>query len=105
MLFAFAGLCFGLVVATIGAWKDSRWEPFRWSSFWRSPVLGVFWSLVLSVPFHRQPVFLVALAAMSLERVSVELWKGCLRRRPSKFNHPDRDTGWISKANRRPPAT
>ncbi len=101
MLFVLTGFCFGLVVAIIGAWKDSRWEPFRWGSFFRSPVLGAFWAFVLSFPCQRQPVLLVALAAMSLERVSVELWKGCLRRRPSKFNHPDRDTGWITK----PPTT
>lgn len=101
MLFALAGLGFGLVVAIIGAWKDSRWEPFRWGSFFRSPILGAFWALMLGILYHQQPILLVALAAMSLERVSVELWKGLLRRRPSKFNHPDRDTGWITK----PPTT
>lgn len=95
MFFILGGFLGGLVVAGIGAWKDSRWEPFRWASFWRSPILGAGWAFVLGQVFSAQPLILIVLAAMSLERVSVELWKGIIRRRPSKFRQPERDRGWL----------
>ena len=95
MSFVFGGFLGGLVIACIGAWKDSLWEQFRWSSFWRSPILGAAWAFILGHFFQAQPLILIALAAMSLERVSVELWKGILRRRPSKFSTDGRDRGWL----------
>ncbi len=99
------GLCCGLVVATIGAWKDSRWEPFSWTTFIRSPLVCIAWTCVLSILFHGNSIVLIVLSAAALERISVEFWKGIIRKRPSKFSHPDRDTGWVRDEMCRPPVS
>ncbi|MBI2984402.1 MAG: hypothetical protein HYY50_02150 [Candidatus Kerfeldbacteria bacterium] len=95
LLTGFLGLFLGCLVATIGAWKDSRWEPFRWGTFWRSPIVTCLVALLLATKFPNQPKLLLGLAAVALERLLVETWKGCLRQKPSKFVQPERDTRWL----------
>ena len=88
------GLVIGLIVATIGAWKDTRWEPFRWRTFWRTPIIAGVCACMLAL--HRLPWWLlIGFAAIAVERVCVELWKGIVRHPPSKFRQPERDTGWL----------
>src|SRR6476661_5090892 len=89
------GLLIGTLVASIGAWKDVRWEPFSWRTFIRSPIVAMAWGVVVAMLFPRQALVLVGLSAAALERVSVELWKGCGRRMPSKFKSAHRDSGWV----------
>jgi hypothetical protein len=89
------GLCCGFLVATIGALKDKRWEPFRWRTFFRSPTLTFGWVAILTVVPEGFRWLFLPIAAISMERISVEAWKGLLGRMPSKFRSPSRDRGWI----------
>ena len=85
----------GLGVAVVGAWKDTLWEPFSWRTFWRSPAVTVVWAGLLSSVLPGREALLIALAAASLERLSVETWKGLFRKRPSKFARRCRDSRWF----------
>jgi len=87
----------GLVVAICGAWKDTLFEPFELRKFFRSPLVVALWSLILFCFYRREPSLLLILSACALERLSVEGWKGIIRKPPGKFAHPQRDTRWLSK--------
>jgi hypothetical protein len=89
------GAVVGLLVAGVGAWKDTMWEEFRWRTFLRSPVVTAIWAALLSIAFPNRDALLVALASAALERLSVEAWKGLIRRPPSKFARSERDTRWV----------
>lgn len=99
------GAVFGSIVALLGAWKDTQWEPFRWQSFFKTPILTVSWAFVLSRRYPRVPWVLLSLSAVALERLTVETWKGLLRRPPSKFRRRRhsrvRDTQWLRLRLRR----
>lgn len=88
---------FGFIVAIVGAWKDTLWEPFRWGSFWRSPIITTTWAVVLLYSFVSSHWLLISLSSVALERLTVEIWKGIWRRKPSKFADPLRDTHWVSR--------
>lgn len=97
----FLSLILGIVVATIGAWKDMQWEPFSFKTYIRSPILCLLWSIPLVLYFQTERTILIALAAISMERLTVELWKGLLRKMPSKFKSENRDTQWVKERIRR----
>ena len=88
-------LILGIIVACIGAWKDTLWEPFRWRSFVRTPILVLIWALMLQFLFQDSSSILVALAAIAMERFTIEGWKAVLRPMPSKFRRKTRDTLWL----------
>lgn len=87
----------GLVVATIGAWKDTQWESFSFKTYIRSPLISGFWSIPLSLLFKESPILLISLSAISMERFTVEFWKALLRKMPSKFKNEEKDTRWLRK--------
>lgn len=84
----------GFLEAACGAYKDTLFEEFDWSKFFRSPILTGISGLVVSQVWKAAPVPLLSIAAVSLERLSVEAWKAVIRQPPGKFNRMDRDTGW-----------
>lgn len=90
-----AAFALGMITAGIGAWKDSVWEPFRTMTFVRSPTIATAWGFALWYTARSSNWFIVALAAIALERFTVETWKAILRKRPSKFQSPERDTRWL----------
>lgn len=89
------GLLTGLVTATMGAWKDTLFEPFEAVKFVRSPLLTEFWYLVLLNKYPDAPLSLLLLGAAALERVSVEGYKSIMRLPPGKFQMQGRDHGWL----------
>lgn len=92
-----ACIAIGIMVATTGAWKDTVWEPFKWRTFFKSPVAITGWGIILTVIFPSEKWFFIALSATALERLSVEIWKGVFRKMPSKFKNPNKDTTWLLK--------
>ncbi len=91
----FAGLMVGFFIATTGAMKDVRWEGFSRRKFVRSPIIAVIWAILLSMIFEFNEWIILALCAGMLERLTVEIWKMAIRKKPSKFNNPERDTRWF----------
>jgi hypothetical protein len=87
----------GFSVAILGAWKDTQWEPFSVKTFLRSPVLSILWAVILVSIFKNNNPLLIALSAISMERLTVESWKGLIRKMPSKFNNEERDTQWVKR--------
>ena len=85
--------------ALTGAWKDTLWEPFEWKKFLRSPVITAVCGYLLLVITDEQPtvsyVVLFLFSSVGLERLVTESWKAVLRKMPSKFGRPERDTGWL----------
>lgn len=76
------GLLAGLHAATWGAYKDSPFEGFRWSSYLRSIVLGlVIGTVVGLVPLLASPGAAVVLLGVcyAIERLATEWWKAILR--------------------------
>lgn len=94
-------LILGFTIASIGAWKDTEWEPFSFRTYFRSPLLAGLWAIPIINLFQDNPPILIALSAISMERLTVESWKGLLRKKPSKFKNEDRDTQWIIKKVKR----
>ncbi len=93
-----ASAFFGLLIASLGAWKDTLWEPFVPRKFIRSPIITAFWGWVISnIPlFHGSHWLLMAMAAVTMERLTVETWKALFRKMPGKFKRKKmRDTGWL----------
>lgn len=89
------GLTSGLLVAIGGAWKDTKWEPFNWFTFARSPVVAAVWSFVIYAVAPQTHWFLLGLSSVGAERLTVETWKAFWRKMPSKFKQPNRDRGWL----------
>ena len=88
-------LILGFIVASIGAWKDTQWEPFSFTTYLRSPIIAGLWSIPIIYFFNENSPILISLSAVSLERLAVESWKGLLRKMPSKFKNQHRDTQWV----------
>ena len=101
MLAIFLSVVLGIVIATLGAWKDTQWEPFSFKTYLRSPLLCFLWSIPLVFYFHAQSPILIALSAVSMERLTVEFWKGIFRKMPSKFKSEFRDTQWVKRRVRK----
>ena len=85
----------GLFIAITGAMKDVRWEDFSKRKFLRSPIIAIVWAFVLSMIFEFNEWIILALCAGMLERLTVEIWKVSIRKKPSKFNSQNRDTRWF----------
>ncbi len=76
------GLAAGAHVSTWGAYKDSPFEGFHWSRFWRSIILAVVIGMALSggFGFDRSESMIVLLGAIyCLERLLTEFWKLFIR--------------------------
>ena len=93
----FVGFMIGAFIAFTGAMKDTRWEPFSKRKFVRSPIIAITWAFALSMIFEFDEWFILALSAGMFERLTTEVWKCCLRKKPSKFNSKNRDTGWLNQ--------
>lgn len=97
----FYGLGVGLFIATLGAWKDTTFEPFEIRKFFRSPVVVEIWYLILLRYHPGQSFALLALASAALERLTVETYKAVRGIPPGKFLSPTRDRGWLLSKLRR----
>ncbi len=95
------GLLTGLLIACGGAWKDTKWEAFSWWTFLRSPLVAGAWGIVLHAWLPNANWLLLGLSCAGGERLSVETWKACWRRMPSKFKQANRDTGWLRERLRK----
>lgn len=91
------GLFAGGFVAVTGMLKDVRYEPFSFKKFVRSPIIGVLWALLGFYGFDVGDHFVLLGFAAGMERLTVEVWKGLVRRKPSKFKGEDRDTRWMMR--------
>jgi len=99
----FAGLIAGLFIATSGALKDIRWEKFSWKKFWRTPIFSTIWSFALVFIFAFDEWIILMLCAGAMERITTEIYKLHRRKRPDKFQDPDKDTEWFLKAPKEDP--
>ncbi|MBI2085173.1 MAG: hypothetical protein HYT71_01530 [Candidatus Aenigmarchaeota archaeon] len=98
MIEIIASAFFGLLIASLGAWKDTLWEPFILRKFFRSPIITTFWGWVISNIsfFQGSHWLLMAMAAVTMERLTVETWKALFRKMPGKFKRKKiRDTLWL----------
>ncbi len=98
MYIYFLGFFGGLVTASVGAWKDTLFEPFEHLKFFRSPLVteATYLILLYSYPDRQfKHLFLILLASAALERVVVEGYKAILRQPPGKFKSPTKDRGWL----------
>jgi hypothetical protein len=84
-----------MITASCGAWKDTLFEKFSITKFFRSPIGISAWALILHHFYSLSPSLLVAAAASSLERLTVEGWKAVIRKAPGKFQREGRDSGWL----------
>tara|TARA_Y100000310_G_scaffold300146_1_gene335579 strand:+ start:549 stop:854 length:306 start_codon:yes stop_codon:yes gene_type:complete len=89
------GFLLGLIIATTGAWKDTLFEDFSITKFFRSPIVTECWYLFLVFAFPGQPILLILLSSAALERLSVETYKALRRQPPGKFKRPTKDRGWL----------
>lgn len=90
------GLFAGGFTATTGMLKDIRWEGFLLRKFVRSPIIALSWSIVAFYAFQVNDLFICMGFCAGMERLTVEVWKGFIRRKkPSKFNNENRDSQWI----------
>lgn len=94
----------GLIVAGIGALKDTLWEEFSWLKFFRTPTLITICVVGLMLLLWRQTapygflnVIIYVGAAAGAERLITDTYKVIRRQKPSKFNRPQRDTGWLKE--------
>ena len=93
-----ASAFFGILIASLGAWKDTLWEPFAPRKFVRSPIITTFWGWVISNIsfFSGSHWLLMAMSAVTMERLTVETWKALFRKMPGKFKRRKiRDTCWL----------
>ncbi len=78
-------LAAGVITALFGAIKDTRWERFRWKTFFRSPIITLLWAaILLAIPDLPRPIA-IGLVAVTLERATTEIWKGLFRRPDRNF--------------------
>lgn len=91
------GFFAGGFIATTGAMKDTQWEGFSWKKYVRSPCIAIFWAIVIFYAFEVNDYFVLSMASAGFERVTVEIWKGFVRNKPSKFKSEDRDSGWLQQ--------
>lgn len=93
----FAGVIAGLFIATSGALKDIRFEPFSWKKYLRTPIFSIIWAFVLPMAFYFNEWIILMLCCGAMERITTEIYKLKRRRKPDKFKSPDRDTEWFNK--------
>jgi len=91
----FYGFLIGMVTASLGAYKDTTFEPFEIRKFFRSPIITGIWFMVLQSHYKTQPVLLLAGSSVCLERMTVETWKALSGVTPGKFTSPTLDKGWL----------
>lgn len=89
------GFFVGLFIASTGAWKDTLFERFEFTKFFRSPLLAEFWYLFLLYRYQGRPMALILLASAALERLTVEGYKAIIRKPPGKFKSKTKDRGWL----------
>jgi len=97
----FWGAVAGLVGSAIGgAWKDAPIEGFDLIKFFRSPLVGALWGILLS--FYTNNYSLLLFACIGGERMTVELYKTfVLRSIPGKFSAiKPKYEDWIEKRKR-----
>ncbi len=96
------GILPGLITACFGAYKDTQWEGFEWSKFFRSIVLTFFIYIYIEKYCPQEKViFKISMASM-LERCLVEGYKSVIGKQPGKFRCADnttvensKDRGWL----------
>lgn len=88
-----SGFVVGMITGGIGAFKDSAFEGFSIRTFFRSPVIATFYGGV-AVLLTNNPLLMAGFASTS-ERISVELWKAIIGKKPSKFKIETKDRGWL----------
>lgn len=69
------GFLSGLAVAFGGAVKDSPYEGFSLAKFMRSPIIGMIEAPILNHAFKPNSGFLLFLATIATERLTVEIYK------------------------------
>ena len=98
------GLLPGTLTAVGGAYKDCLYEPFEAIKFVRSPLVCLFWYIIVDRQYPSQPVFLKIGLASMLERLSVETYKALIGKMPGKFTNctcensqcvVQKDRGWM----------
>lgn len=89
------GMLGGLVVATMGAWKDCLYEKFELRKFFRSPLIGAIAGTTIYIIYPHLPLVPLFGTSIAFERLIVELWKSCLRKQPGKFKRENRDNNWL----------
>lgn len=86
------GLIFGTTTALLGAIKDTRYEDFDIYKFIRSPVITAVWAYILSRIYNNVDAIMLGLAAVALERITVEVYKAIRTflgtYKPGKFDYP-----------------
>jgi hypothetical protein len=94
---ALVGFVPGLLTAIGGAWKDTLYEPFELTKFFRSPTICMFGFIVLWGFYGWDHWVLSMMSASTIERLIVEGWKAIIRHPPGKFQREGRDSGWLKE--------
>lgn len=96
---AIIGFLVGLITGGLGAFKDARFEGFKWGVFWRSPIIATIYGIIGSNLFAQNgEILLLAGFAFMGDRITVESWKALGLRVPGKFAWgANRDRGWLQK--------
>lgn len=98
------GLVPGLFTAFGGAYKDTLFEPFEPLKFFRSPIVGFIWYIIIDMIYKNEPVVLKMGLASMMERLTVETYKAIYKPEPGKFKNCscvesecvlEKDRGWF----------
>lgn len=89
------GLIGGLIIAITGAWKDTLFERFEVRKFIRSPIIAMIVGIIIVCIYPELPNLALLASSVGLERLVEEVWKGIIRKSPSKFKRNNRDTSWM----------
>lgn len=84
-----AGLFAGGFIAFGGAIKDSLYEGFSYWKFVRSPIIAVIWSIVGGFIFLISDFFVLMGFCAGLERITIEIYKIVIRKKPLKFSYAE----------------
>ncbi len=92
------GFIYGLIIALLGALKDTRYENFNIIKFIRSPLITAIWAVILGYALPGLPLYIIGLSAIALERITVEIYKGIRslegKYKPGKFDYPMNEYAW-----------
>lgn len=92
------GSAYGGAVALLGIIKDCRYEKFNPVKFIRSPLVATAWTFILAHHYPHLPVYLLGLTSISLERITVEVFKAIRslegKYKPGKFDYPMNEYAW-----------
>jgi len=94
---ALLGLVMGIVVASVGAWKDCLYEPFSWEKFVRTPIIATATGAIAGNYYPALPNVPLACVAIVGERIVWEGHKAIMRDQPGKFARDGRDSGWLNE--------